>query len=82
MTSSQFSPVLLLIGFVLLLGAMFGVAYAVGSAAGPVAPGLHRSGDGGSGGGMDDMGGMDNHGLGVLSPAPARDVPAAAGGAR
>ncbi|KNB49949.1 hypothetical protein [Streptomyces caatingaensis] len=52
-----------LCGFVLLLAALFGVAYAVGSAAGPVSPGMHRSGggpasDGGSGDGMGDMPGM------------------------
>lgn len=81
MTSLRNSPALVLIGFVLLLGAMFGVAYAVGSAAGPVAPGLHRSGGGGSGG-MDDMDGMENHGMGVLSPAGADATPGTAGGAR
>ncbi|MFF5718932.1 hypothetical protein [Streptomyces buecherae] len=82
MTSRQYSPALMLTGFVLLLGAMFGIAYAVGSAAGPVAPGLHRSDDGGSGGDMGDMGGMNNHGMGVVSPAPVGGMPAAVGGAQ
>jgi len=62
-----------LCGFLLLLVLMFSVSYAVGSAAGPVAPGMHGTGntgtggggDGGtgeSGGGMQDMPGM--HGTG------------------
>ncbi|XUL85688.1 hypothetical protein ACQ86D_02455 [Streptomyces galilaeus] len=62
-----------LCGFVLLLALVFSVSYAVGSAAGPVAPGMHGTGntgtggggDGGtgeSGGGMQDMPGM--HGSG------------------
>ncbi|MFE0100456.1 hypothetical protein [Streptomyces sp. NPDC059009] len=51
-----------LCAFLLLLAAMFAVAYAVGSAAGPVAPGMHR-GDtddpgGRESGGGGDMGGM------------------------
>ncbi|MFE6780255.1 hypothetical protein [Streptomyces sp. NPDC057702] len=79
MTSPQYSPALMLTGFVLLLGAMFGIAYAVGSAAGPVAPGLHRSDDGGSGGGMGGMDGMNNHGMGVLSPVLTGGAPAAGG---
>ncbi|GAA0426631.1 hypothetical protein [Streptomyces luteireticuli] len=64
MTARQsLAPYAALCGFVLLLAALFGVAYAAGSAAGPVSPGLHRSGggpgsDGGSGGGMDGMPGM------------------------
>jgi hypothetical protein len=41
-------------GFIMLLGVMFAVAYAVGSSAGPVAPGLHRTEPGtGPGGGAD-----------------------------
>ncbi|GHF50950.1 hypothetical protein [Streptomyces morookaense] len=60
------SPYATLIGFALLLTALFGVAYAVGSMAGPVSPGMHRtgggtgsgSGGGGTGGGMDGMPGM------------------------
>jgi hypothetical protein len=58
-----------LCGFLLLLALAFSVSYAVGSAAGPVAPGIHGTGsagsgngggggDGGSGGGMEDMPGM------------------------
>ncbi|WP_051828292.1 hypothetical protein [Streptomyces bicolor] len=56
-----------LCGFLLLLALLFTVSYAVGSAAGPVAPGMHRSGTSGDGGGMDtgDMGDMDmRHGSG------------------
>ncbi|MFJ7071213.1 hypothetical protein [Streptomyces sp. NPDC098781] len=60
-----------LCGFLLLLALVFTVSYAVGSAAGPVAPGMHRSGTSGQdGGGGTDMehggtGGMDmNHGSG------------------
>ncbi|MFF7730063.1 hypothetical protein [Streptomyces sp. NPDC008001] len=70
------SPYGTLAGFVLLLAALFGVSYAVGSAAGPAAPGIHRTG-GGSGpgpgpgggtgstggtGGMDGMDGMKGMG--------------------
>ncbi|MCX5292421.1 MULTISPECIES: hypothetical protein [unclassified Streptomyces] len=61
-----------LCGFLLLLVLIFSVAYAVGSAAGPVAPGIHGTGNsgsgsgsgggGGSGGGVEDMPGM--HGSG------------------
>ncbi|MGW4490793.1 hypothetical protein [Streptomyces sp. NPDC004376] len=50
-----------LCGFLLLLVLVFSVSYAVGSAAGPVAPGMHgtgRTGDGGSGGGTGDVPGM------------------------
>ncbi|MHA5053713.1 hypothetical protein [Streptomyces sp. SD15] len=52
-----------LCGFLLLLALMFTVSYAVGAAAGPVAPGLHGTSTGGdgSGGGMEDM---DMHGSG------------------
>ncbi|MGJ5752402.1 hypothetical protein FB563_0496 [Streptomyces puniciscabiei] len=57
-----------LCGFLLLLALMFAVSYAVGVAAGPVAPGMHGTGtsrgggDSGGGGGTDDMG--DMHGGG------------------
>ncbi|MFI9204291.1 hypothetical protein [Streptomyces sp. NPDC053048] len=64
-------PYATLIGFVLVLAAVFGVSYAAGSAAGPVSPGMHRTGGGGqsgpgsdsgsgsgSGGNMGDMPGM------------------------
>ncbi|MFG2466191.1 hypothetical protein ACGFXB_12180 [Streptomyces canus] len=56
-----------LCGFLLLLALVFSVSYAVGSAAGPVAPGIHGTGnagngggggDGGSGSDMEDMQGM------------------------
>ncbi|MFJ4950433.1 hypothetical protein [Streptomyces sp. NPDC088760] len=51
-----------LCGFLLLLALVFAVSYAVGAAAGPVAPGMHGTGTsrGGGAGGMDDMG--DLHG--------------------
>jgi hypothetical protein len=57
-----------LCGFLFLLALVFSVSYAVGSAAGPVAPGIHGTGsagsgsggsDGNSGGGMEDMSGTD-----------------------
>ncbi|MEU4212572.1 hypothetical protein AB0F13_21680 [Streptomyces sp. NPDC026206] len=60
-------PYATLAGFVLLLAALFGVACAAGSAAGPAAPGMHRTGGGegsggspggGSGPGMGGMPGM------------------------
>ncbi|MGW2748566.1 hypothetical protein [Streptomyces sp. NPDC001450] len=52
-----------LCGFLLLLALLFTLSYAVGAAAGPVAPGMHgtgtsRGGDDGEGGGMDDGGDM------------------------
>nr|WP_233273537.1 hypothetical protein [Streptomyces broussonetiae] len=52
-----------LCGFLLLLALIFTVSYAVGTAAGPVAPGMHgsgtsRDGGGAGGGGTDEMGGM------------------------
>ncbi|MGW3262696.1 hypothetical protein [Streptomyces sp. NPDC001056] len=52
-----------LCGFLLLLALVFTVSYAVGVAAGPVAPGMHgtgtsHGGGGGGAGGMDDMGDM------------------------
>ncbi|MEV7445561.1 hypothetical protein AB0O22_31250 [Streptomyces sp. NPDC091204] len=47
-----------LAGFVVLLAALFALSYGVGSAAGPVAPGLHRTGTGtGSTGGSHGGGG-------------------------
>ncbi|MCX5250609.1 hypothetical protein OG895_36335 [Streptomyces sp. NBC_00201] len=58
----RFAPVPALCGFLLLLALMFTVSYAVGVAAGPVAPGMHgsRTGSvGGGGGGGIDMGDMD-----------------------
>ncbi|MBL1106694.1 hypothetical protein JK361_19160 [Streptomyces sp. 5-8] len=46
-----------LCGFLLLLALVFTVSYAVGSAAGPVAPGIHGTGSGTSGDGGDGTGG-------------------------
>jgi hypothetical protein len=42
-----------LCGFLLLLAVIFTASYAVGAAAGPVAPGMHRSGTSGEGDGPD-----------------------------
>ncbi|MGW7691437.1 hypothetical protein ACWGMA_21665 [Streptomyces asiaticus] len=55
-----------LCGFLLLLVAVFAVSYAVGTSAGPVAPGMHGTGttQDGSGGGHDG-GGMDMDGMGT-----------------
>ncbi|MFJ6127951.1 hypothetical protein ACIQKE_23035 [Streptomyces griseoviridis] len=51
-------PAPALCGFLLLLVLVFAVSYAVGSAAGPVAPGMHGTGgSGGSGGSGDDTSG-------------------------
>ncbi|GAA3736027.1 hypothetical protein [Streptomyces tremellae] len=50
-----------LLGFVVLLAAVFAVSYAAGTAAGPAAPGWHRTGGGGPGapgGGAGDTGRM------------------------
>ncbi|AOR35994.1 hypothetical protein BFF78_37510 [Streptomyces fodineus] len=64
----KLAPPPALCGFLLLLVLMFTVSYAVGVAAGPVAPGMHGTGtsrgdgDSGGGGGTDDMG--DMHGGG------------------
>jgi hypothetical protein len=66
--SRKLVPPPALCGFLLLLALVFTVSYAVGAAAGPVAPGMHGTGtsrgDGGpgGGGGTDDMG--DMHGGG------------------
>ncbi|KQV94266.1 hypothetical protein [Streptomyces sp. Root369] len=66
-------PPPVLCGFLLLLAMVFAVSYAAGSAAGPVAPGMHGTSDstggGGTGGTGDsgdtgDMGEMDLHGGG------------------
>ncbi|MET8446879.1 hypothetical protein [Streptomyces sp. NPDC005209] len=54
-----------LCGFLLLLALMFTLSYAIGAAAGPVAPGMHGGGTdrgGGGGGGMDRMGDMGDTG--------------------
>ncbi|MFJ7591658.1 hypothetical protein ACIQZO_30640 [Streptomyces sp. NPDC097617] len=42
-TLKQWAPPPALVGFVALLISMFGAAYAVGSASGPVAPGMHST---------------------------------------
>ncbi|MFD9328623.1 hypothetical protein [Streptomyces sp. NPDC060065] len=49
----KLTPPPVLVGFLLLLVLIFAVSYAVGAAAGPVAPGIHRTdpGAGTSGGG-------------------------------
>ncbi|MEU3446440.1 hypothetical protein AB0H29_04285 [Streptomyces thermolilacinus] len=62
-TASPRGPLPGLTGFLALLVALFAVSYAVGSLAGPVAPGLHPgttapAGTSGEDGGADDMGGM------------------------
>lgn len=63
MKSPQLVPPALC-GFLLLLALIFTASYAVGSAAGPVAPGMHRSGTSGDGGDAD-TGDMDmRHGSG------------------
>ncbi|OIK07748.1 hypothetical protein [Streptomyces monashensis] len=66
--SRKLVPPPALCGFLLLLALVFSVSYAVGAAAGPVAPGMHGTGTSrgaggsGGGGGTDDMG--DMHGGG------------------
>ncbi|NJQ01184.1 hypothetical protein [Streptomyces zingiberis] len=51
-----------LCGFLLLLVLAFTVSYAVGSASGPVAPGMHRPGTGGGAeNGGTENGGMEEH---------------------
>jgi hypothetical protein len=71
-TARSLLPPPALCGFLLLLVLVFSVSWAVGSAAGPVAPGLHGTGrtaggDGGDGDGdgdgMEDMPGT-GHGSG------------------
>lgn len=53
----RWAPPPALTGFLALLVVMFAVSYGVGSAAGPVAPGMRSTGDGGGGTG-GAMGGM------------------------
>jgi hypothetical protein len=68
--SRKLMPPPALCGFLLLLALIFTVSYAVGTSAGPVAPGMHGtgtgSGDGTStgdtGGGMQDMENMHSGG--------------------
>ncbi|MEU6687272.1 hypothetical protein [Streptomyces sp. NPDC046832] len=52
-----------LCGFLLLLALVFAASYAVGSAAGPVAPGMHGT-SGNRTGGTGGSGDMDMHGGG------------------
>ncbi|GAA2244253.1 MULTISPECIES: hypothetical protein [Streptomyces] len=52
-----------LCGFLLLLALVFAASYAVGSAAGPVAPGMHGT-SGNNTGGTGGSGDMDTHGGG------------------
>ncbi|GHH11185.1 hypothetical protein [Streptomyces lanatus] len=60
----RLAPPPALCGFLLLLALIFTVSYAVGATAGPVAPGMHRSGTG-DGTDTGDMGDMDmRHGSG------------------
>ncbi|MET9352928.1 hypothetical protein ABZY14_07915 [Streptomyces sp. NPDC006617] len=63
-STRSLAPPPVLYGFLLLLALMFAVSYAVGSAAGPVSPGMSGSSDtgveapgngGGDGGGGQDM---------------------------
>lgn len=71
-TARRLLPPPALCGFLLLLVLVFSVSYAVGSASGPVAPGMHGTGgsDGGDGtdhapgtdGDMGDMPGMSHGG--------------------
>ncbi|MGD3106051.1 hypothetical protein [Streptomyces sp. YGL11-2] len=72
---ARFLPARPVVGFLALLALLFALSYAVGTAVGPVAPGLHPAdrprtgtteptGDGGMGG-MPGMGSM-----GAPSPAP------------
>lgn len=60
-------------GFLVLLALLGTLSYAVGAAAGPVAPDLHPAGGTRTGGGTPaddgDMGGM--HGMGGAAPRPA-----------
>ncbi|PWI42664.1 hypothetical protein [Streptomyces sp. ICBB 8177] len=54
------------VGFAVLLAALFGLSYAIGSLAGPVAPGMHApggTGGSGTGGSGDGTGGMSGMGM-------------------
>ncbi|MEV5129873.1 hypothetical protein ACN6K8_000940 [[Kitasatospora] papulosa] len=71
-TARRLTPPPALCGFLLLLVVLFSASYAIGSASGPVAPGMHGTGTAGGGstndepgtdGDMEDMPGM-NHGGG------------------
>lgn len=58
-------PVLL--GFIFLLFSLTAVSYAVGRMAGPVAPGMHRTGE--NPGGTGEPGMSDMHGMSTLDRA-------------
>ncbi|MFI9831071.1 hypothetical protein ACIHIX_25735 [Streptomyces sp. NPDC051913] len=62
-TARRWVPPPALVGFLLLLVLVFTVSYAVGSAVGPVAPGMHGTGENGgsgeSGAGADETSGTD-----------------------
>ncbi|MGW7006886.1 hypothetical protein ACWGCW_29760 [Streptomyces sp. NPDC054933] len=65
---ARFAPASAVWGFLVLLALLFAASYAVGMAAGPVAPGMHRMGGGTGGGGageggMPGMAGMDGMGM-------------------
>ena len=55
-TARRWMPPPALCGFLLLLAMVFSVAYTVGSAAGPVAPGIHGTGGSGGSGGSGGAG--------------------------
>lgn len=69
---TRFLPARPVLGFLALLVVLGTLSYAVGTAVGPVAPGLRPAGGSGSGGGAPDggggMGGM--HGMGAAAPRP------------
>ncbi|MFE3166061.1 hypothetical protein [Streptomyces sp. NPDC059224] len=56
-TARRLLPPPALCGFLLLLVLVFSASYAAGSAAGPVAPGMHGTGTGSGGGGSGGDGG-------------------------
>jgi hypothetical protein len=62
----KLAPPPALCGFLLLLALVFTVSYAVGAIAGPVAPGMYRSGTSGGADGDGNMGDMRDmrHGSG------------------
>ncbi|NSC25356.1 hypothetical protein FM076_31080 [Streptomyces albus subsp. chlorinus] len=58
------APAPALCGFLLLLALVFAASYTVGSAVGPVAPGMHGTGSGGGEGGRGEGDGGMEHGHG------------------
>ncbi|KUO05443.1 hypothetical protein [Streptomyces caeruleatus] len=69
-----------LCGFLLLLALVFTVSYAVGAAAGPVTPGMHRSGTGDGGGGGTDPGDQDMGEMGDIGGIRDMDMRHGSGG--